>query len=73
MEVALKKTPWWFWGVCIVFILLNLVACWGYWTEMTLPDEAYLKAYGAEMAQLRGQMPWWSTSGLSDGRSILSM
>lgn len=67
MDNLQVKTPWWFWVVGILFLLLGLVACWGYWTEMTLPDAQYLEAYGAEMAGLRGETPWWSISGYAIG------
>ena len=31
-----KTVKWWFWAVAVFFLLLNLIACWGYWLEMTL-------------------------------------
>jgi len=67
METRVNKAPWWFWLVSILFLLLNLVACWGYWSEMTMSDEAYLEAYGAVMNNLRGETPWWSISGYAIG------
>jgi len=62
-----KTVRWWFWAIAILFLLLNFVACWGYWLEMTLTDETYSKAYGAEMAALRGKTPAWSISAYAVG------
>ena len=67
MSTSLSRAPWWFWAVSLLFLLLNLVACWGYWAEMTLSYEAYLEAYGKVMTDLRGETPWWSISGYAIG------
>jgi len=57
-----EKTPVIFWVISILFLLWGLIGCGIYLTEMTLSDSAYAKAFGEDLAAVRGVYPIWGIS-----------
>ena len=54
MTKGLAKTPWWFWLITSIYLIWSAFACYHYWLEMSLPQDAYIKAFGEEAAAIRG-------------------
>lgn len=52
-----------FWVLGVVFILWGLMGCSMYLLEMTMSDEAYADAFGAELAAVRDVYPTWGLAG----------
>ena len=67
MTKGLAKTPWWFWLITSIYLIWSAFACYHYWLEMSLPQDAYIKAFGEEAAAIRGLAPWWSVSSYAIG------
>jgi len=52
-----------FWVLAIVFVLWGLIGCGMYLLEMTMSDEAYAEAFGADLAAVRDLYPSWGLAG----------
>ena len=53
------KPPVLFWIIATIFIVWGLIGCGMYLTEMMMSDEAYLEAFGPELAAVRDVYPVW--------------
>ena len=51
-----------FWLFAVFFVLWGLVGTSMYLVEMTISDEGYAEAFGAELAAVRGVYPVWAMS-----------
>lgn len=49
-----------FWVLGGIFLIWNLFGCAAYVMDVTMSDEAYIKAYGEAMAAVRDKYPAWS-------------
>lgn len=58
-----KKPSIWFWILAVLFVLWGLMGCSIYLLEMTLSDEAYVQAFGVELADVRDIYPVWGIAG----------
>jgi len=67
MEIGRVKTPWWFWGISLIYLLWSFIGCGGYLAEHLMGDAAYLEVFGADMLSLRELTPWWATAGYAVG------
>jgi hypothetical protein len=56
----MRKPTIWFWVVAILFLVWNMIGCYFYIIEVTMPDAQYAEAHGAEMAAVRGLYPTWA-------------
>ena len=52
-----------FWVVAVLFVLWGLIGCSMYLMEMTMSDQAYAEAFGAELAAVRDVYPTWALAG----------
>ncbi|MEP6342304.1 MAG: hypothetical protein ABJ275_03240 [Maricaulaceae bacterium] len=51
-----------FWMLGAVFLIWNIIGCYFYYLDQTLPDAAYAEAYGDALAAIRHQYPIWSVA-----------
>lgn len=61
------KPPVLFWIAGVIFLIWNLFACYGFWLEQTMTDEAYTEAYNAASTVVRDKYPFWSMAGYAIG------
>lgn len=52
-----------FWILAVIFVLWGLIGCSMYVLEMTMSDEAYAEAFGADLAAVRDLYPTWALAG----------
>lgn len=57
-----KKPNALFWILGVVFLIWNIIGCYFYYLDQTLPDAAYAEAYGDALAAMRHQYPTWSVA-----------
>jgi len=62
MSDTRPKTPWWFWGIGVLFLLWNVFGCGIYLLDKSMSDAGVLKFGGPAALDARYAYPIWATA-----------
>ena len=60
--IGQTKAPWWFWLICILALLWNLMGIVAYLGSAFGGEAAIIEAYGEEGAKVMRSRPAWATA-----------